>query len=114
MSKKCLYCGNNPVAHRMQWVNQSLIVLITPLNIFLAQSGFVKLLGSFFDRFFAGLWWLFMKCGLAEFESDRTKTHIERAQVLWEEAERRGIKMESARLFGREVDFYHAVINGQE
>lgn len=107
---KCLYCGNNPIPHFMHWANQSLIILMTPVNIFFVRVGIISRIGKFFDKLFFLWWWLFTKIGLAKLHGDKEKISVDRAKVLWEEADRRGIKMQAAQLFGKNIDFYSAQI----
>jgi D-alanine-D-alanine ligase-like ATP-grasp enzyme len=114
MSKQCLNCGNNPVSHKFQWINQSMIIFITPFNIFLARIGFVRFGSRLFDGVFSAMWWILEKLGAASFHSDINLLTIDRAKVLWEEAIRRGIKMENAVMFGRQVDFYRATVNSKQ
>jgi cyanophycin synthetase len=60
------------------------------------------------------IWWkTFEKFGFVKFSDDRETWTIDRAKVLWDEAERRGIKMRGAKIFNREVDFYEAKIGEQ-
>jgi D-alanine-D-alanine ligase-like ATP-grasp enzyme len=110
MQNKCEYCGNNPVPHFLQWSSESMVIVMTPLNRWMARTGLVRVTAELLDSFFSFWWWLFERFGLARFHEDRKTWSIERAQVLWEEAEARGIKMKGAILFGRHVDYYCATL----
>ena len=91
-----------------------MIIFITPFNIFLARIGFVRFGSRLFDGVFSAMWWILEKLGAASFHSDINLLTIDRAKVLWEEAIRRGIKMENAVMFGRQVDFYRATVNSKQ
>lgn len=51
---------------------------------------------------------LFVFMGVASFNDDEQKAISERGKVLWEEAKKRGITMQSYVLFGRHTDAYRA------
>ncbi len=111
MPAKCLYCGNNPVPHTLTWVNSTLVVVMTPFNYFLATSLFGRFFNWLTDLVLYGMLHSFRLVGLVRFYADRKKCTIARANVLWEDAERRGIPMEGAEFMGRPIDFYRAKIN---
>ncbi len=109
MKKQCRYCGNNPVPHFMTWVNESMVVLFTPFNYVAANPTVHAIFGSVMESLFS----LYIKIGerfkWVTYNSDMTSVADSgRATVLWEEAIRRGIPMESVRFFGKEVDYYRA------
>jgi len=108
--KACQYCGNNPVPHRVYWYNESMNILLTPLR----QRILYNPLTRFFkqqrwDRKFAGF---FLSVGeglkIIRRRNNIAECKVRRAQVLWEEAEKRGIKMEELLLLGRPFDTYVA------
>ncbi len=106
---KCEYCGNNPVPHFVYWFFESLNILLSPIRqSFLKAFSFIRLpdasriatkIGNFF--------------GIISFNLDINKCKVERAKVLWEEAQKRGIKMEELLLFGKPFDVYAAEANQQ-
>ncbi len=107
---KCPYCGNNPVPHHLYWYNESLNILLTPLR--------QKLLYNFLTRWIKRRGWdqslsrFFLNMGetlgIITRRSDAALCKVKRAQVLWEEAQKRGIKMEELLLFGKPFDVYVA------
>lgn len=107
---KCIYCGNNPVPHWMYWYNESLNILLTPLR--------QALLYNIFTRNFKkiGLDGLLARIllstaevlGIISRRKNLRECKVRRAQVLWEEAEKRGIEMQELLLFGKPIDTYVA------
>jgi hypothetical protein len=110
MKTGCPYCGNNPVPHRFYWYTESLNIFFTPLR----QKFLYNRLSSFFN---SGLWLgrignfsldLGVFFGIISFQKDAKLCKVRRAQVLWEEAEKRGIQMEELQIFGKPIDSYAA------
>ena len=109
-NRKCPYCGNNPVPHRLNWYHESLNIWLTPLR--------QRLLYNAFTLFFKKNGWdqklsrIFLSLGEAlkiiRRQKDISLCKVPRAKVLWQEAEKRGIKMEELLLFGRPFDAYIA------
>ncbi|MFA6491069.1 MAG: hypothetical protein WCT43_04270, partial [Candidatus Magasanikbacteria bacterium] len=54
--KKCEYCGNNPVPHNVQWISESMIIMMSPLNRSMARVGIFRAFSRLLDNFFM-LWW---------------------------------------------------------
>lgn len=110
----CLYCGNNPVPHRLTWFNTYTVVRMTPFNEYLATS----IIGQFFnwltDAILFSMLHTFRLFGLVKFYDKKDDCTISRARALWDDAELRGIKMEGATFFGKQIDFYRATINGKQ
>lgn len=83
---------------------------MTPLNRLILMSR----PGRWLDYCGGWLWprilRLFHFFGLVKYNREIDKITIERAKVLWAEAKRRGIAMESIFFLGREVDHYRAWI----
>ena len=111
---KCPWCGNNPVPHFLNWYFESINVAFTPIRKFLLYNKLtVRLkhlairycLGNRLVDFCAGI-------GALTFQKNRAKCGVPRAQVLWEEAEHRGINFSELLLFGRPFDTYMAEKNG--
>ncbi len=110
MKTTCPYCGNNPVPHRFYRYSENLNIFLTPLR--------QKLLYNSLSRFFKGGTWpgkvgnLFLDLGLflgiVKLRREPKLCKVRRAQVLWEEAQKRGIEMSELLLFGRPVDTYVA------
>ncbi len=106
----CGYCGNNPVPHKFYWYNESLNILLTPIRQRILYNGFTRFFkknnwGNRLSLFFLELGeWLL----IIQRQSDVTKCKVRRAQVLWEEALKRGINMQEILVFGKSVDVYVA------
>jgi hypothetical protein len=110
MKTTCVYCGKNPVPHWFYRYSESLNILLTwprqkflynPLTGFFAKREW----SSFLEKLFLDLG---MFLGVIKLRGDVSLCKIRRAQVLWEEAEKRGIKMRELIIFGRAVDTYVA------
>ncbi|HVY67981.1 MAG TPA: hypothetical protein VHA30_03765 [Patescibacteria group bacterium] len=113
---KCPYCGNNPVPHWLYWYNESLNILLTPLRqqiLYNPLTAWLKRrnLGNALSLAAARL---LQDVGMVRLESDRTQCKIDRAAVLWEEAERRGIAMRQLVLWGKPLDVYWAAKSGRQ
>jgi len=110
MKTSCPYCGNNPVPHRFYRYSENLNIFLTPLR--------QKLLYNPLSRFFKGgtrpgkIANLFLDLGLflgaVSLMRDVKLCKVRRAQVLWEEAQKRGIEMGELLIFGKPVDIYVA------
>lgn len=116
-SKKssCPYCGDAPVSHFFYFIDS---IMINTLDIYARKitkhffiPSFFKKIADFFPVF------LFESFGflkLVKFSSDINKVKTFRSRVIWEEAKRRGIKMEQVILFGKPLDYYRAYINSKK
>lgn len=110
---KCLYCGNNPTPHAFSWFNESFILVMNPLNRVLFGSRIGKWFARLSDKIFQLVLWFFHLVGALKYNQDIKKVKSSRGEVLWEEANRRGIPMESVSLFGKDIDCYRAVVVGK-
>ncbi len=108
--RPCAYCGNNPVPHLLTWYFESTSALLTPLRRFLLYSPISKLAFKFFARFNPALLItrLCFALGIVSFQDRAGQCKVRRAQVLWEEAGKRGIEMRELKVFGKSVDTYVA------
>ncbi|MCX6796901.1 MAG: hypothetical protein NTX98_00270, partial [Candidatus Doudnabacteria bacterium] len=109
-TKKCEHCGNNPVPHFVNWYFESVDVFLAPLRRFLIHNPFSRLLKKLGKVFnlplkLVNLGYFFHA---VSFQEDILKCKVRRAQVLWEEASKRGIEMKELLLFGRPFDVYMA------
>ncbi len=105
---RCLYCGNKPVPHRMNWIHESLSVVHAPFDRWVSQTGLARFVERQIERLMSGLFWLMRLVGLSGYNHDPNKAASFRATVLWEEANRRGIAMRSLTVGGNPVDWYEA------
>ena len=110
MKTACPYCGNNPVPHRFYRYSENLNIFLTPLR----QELLYNPLSRFFKvgEWLSGIENFLLELGLTlkavSLSKDIKACKIRRAQVLWEEAEKRGINMRQLFLFGKPVDAYMA------
>ena len=65
------------------------------------------------DRVYGYLTVLLSLVGLVRFSSDRSKASSGRSELIWEEAARRGIRMEQIVVAGRYIEQYRAKLQGR-
>jgi hypothetical protein len=110
MKTACIYCGNNPVPHRIYWYNESLNIFLRPFRQFILYNRLTFALADFGLGAAIIRWCVrageFFK--IISYNQEITKCKVERAKVLWEEAEKRGLTMRELLLFGRPFDCYIA------
>ncbi|MCL5667143.1 MAG: hypothetical protein M1383_05240 [Patescibacteria group bacterium] len=106
----CPHCGNNPTPHLLAWYFESSNVLLTPLRRILMYNpllGKVKQLLRHLN-----LSWQIVKIltflRVIKLQKDPVKCKVRRAQVLWEEAEKRGLDMAEILFLGKPLDIYIA------
>ncbi len=106
----CVYCGNNPVPHFTHWYFETVNILLTPIRRALFYNRFSRQLGRVLKRvgLANGLLSLLVFFRLAKFQDDPAKCRVRRAQVLWEEGNKRGIRMRQLVLLGKPLDCYWA------
>lgn len=108
----CPHCGNNPVPHFANWFNESSTVFMTPLN----RLVFGHQAGKFFFKYLGWIFWplflLMERAGVVRYAAAPSSKTSSRAEVLWEEAKRRDLRMESVLFFGHENDTYRILIKG--
>ncbi len=107
----CRFCGNNPVPHRLYWYNESLNILLTPLRqkvLYNRFTGYIKK-KAWDQKVSLAALAAAERLKIISRQNDRTKCAVRRAQVLWEEADKRGIKMSELLIFGKPFDTYAAV-----
>lgn len=113
-SLSCPHCGNNPVPHFLNWYNESLNILLTPLRQFLLYNPVSQALKKANTDWGGGLLRLAEGLGLVRRQPDKGKCKVKRVAVLWEEAEKRGIKFWELLLLGRPFDCYVAEKSGRQ
>ncbi len=114
ISKKvCVDCGKNPVPHFLYWYFESLNILLGPIRRCLLQNPIAIWFWGVGKKF--QLAFIFLKLGQAlgfvKIRGEINLCKVERAKVLWEEATRRGIKMQELLLLGKPFDTYIADSN---
>ncbi len=115
MKQVCIYCGNNPVPHPLYWYNETLNILLTPLRQRLLYNGLTKVLKhrGWDEKLAKFFLWLGEKLNIIKRQNNIAECKVRRAQVLWEEAKHRGIKMQELLLFRKPFDVYVAAKNNQ-
>jgi hypothetical protein len=106
----CVYCGKMPVPHFINWYFESADIFLAQLRRFLVYNFLALRLKKYLRK--KNFAWLlskfFLNLGVLSVQGNAAKCKVRRAQVLWEEAEKRGIKMRELLLFGKPFDFYIA------
>jgi D-alanine-D-alanine ligase-like ATP-grasp enzyme len=107
---KCSACGTSPVNHRLFRAMSVLDDVLQKTMGLLFGWVPVPREGVISNAINAGLVGFFRLLGLAHFSDDRTKAASGRSELIWEEAHRRGIKMQQIVMFGRYLEQYRARI----
>ena len=109
----CSACGTAPVNHKLFYIGS------------IAENFFEKLSGFFFgwirlpsegkisDIFMGGFVGFFRILGLAKFSEDATLVVTGRSELIWNEAVKRGIKIQQVIMFRKPLEQYRAKINGR-
>ncbi len=88
-------------------------VIMTPLNQFFFGHAGSKWFWRGASALFSPLVWLMQKTKMITYHAEPSEFTSSRAEVLWEEAKRRGLVMENMRIFGRENDTYRVTIGNK-
>ncbi len=105
---KCKYCGNNPTPHFLSWYFESMSVVSNRLM----NWGLFKFFSRNFSAAaeFLNLQQVFLNILTAlkavRYNDDVENCKVPRARLLWEEAEKREVKMKEILLFGKPIDSY--------
>lgn len=99
---KCVYCGNNPTPHFINWINESTSVVMMPLNQALFGGKIGKLFFKYLSIIFSPLVYFLEKINAITYSDQLSDKTSSRAEVLWNEAQRRGIEMQCVKIFGKE------------
>lgn len=111
-ASKCMYCGNNPVNHTMEYISESASVYTLPLSRaidFCVRPFFFNIVHTLGSGFIE----LFRVLGLLYFSDDSTKACSQRSAVIWQEATKRGIKMQQMIVSKKPAEQYRAYINNR-
>lgn len=110
----CAACGDTPVAHLPTFLTSSFEAWIADrterVSSAVENSMLVRSLTSMADTVFDHIPAAAHMLGLARVSRDQERACSYRSQVIWEEAQRRGIQMEQYILFGKPIEFYRARI----
>src|SRR3989344_618773 len=108
----CVHCGNNPTNHLFAYLTQTLLIPLVPIS-----HGLAYIHHRYLDNL---LRWIltpylgaFRKTRLWDMNRNPEKAHTERSKVIWQEAEKRKIKMEQFTIFGKPIEQYRAKLRGR-
>ena len=107
----CVECGNSPVNHLETYLTQSLAVWSSGERSGAWRKRFDAWSDALTARLDQIVYKSFAALPLARFVHDPARAKTYRSQVVWEEAQRRGIAMEQMMLAGKHTDIYRARIN---
>jgi len=105
----CSYCGDAQVSHAFFYFDSFMSAMLEPhiLSVSRRAPGFLKKFADWLPIFTFKTFSLF---GLARFSGDISKSKTFRSKVAWEEAERRGIRVEQLILLGLPMEYYRAFL----
>lgn len=109
----CSYCGDAPVAHALFYFDSLVSAVVDPHVSSVARRA-PKFIKNFADWLINFSFKFFTWVRLARFSEDISRANTFRSRVIWEEALRRGIRMEQLILFGKPIDYYRAWVRGAE
>lgn len=113
----CADCGNSPVNHLEAYVTQTVAVWASgtspdgrerPIRRFVERVG-----GRIFDSIVPHVLAFMVRLPGVTLAHDPEHAASYRSQVIWEEAARRGIRMEQLVFFGLRSDIYRAFLRGR-
>lgn len=113
MSKKekCLYCGNNPINHTRAFVMQTISIPIAPL-VRIVSIFDIPLFRNFAKIVLTPYIWFFRTLRFIRLNTNPELAFTERSKVIWDEAIKRGIKMEQFVIIDKPVEQYRAKVKG--
>ena len=108
----CSYCGNAPINHTLSFLESLIFVTLDnhTVNFIKYIPRFIKSFVDFIPGFLFETLALFK---LVKFSSDIEKAYTFRSRIIWEEAQRRGIKMKQVMFLGKPLDFYQTNLRGK-
>jgi len=109
----CSYCGDAPLHHHFSYLH-SLLFITFDNHIIKVANRAPNFLKVFVDSLLIFIFQIFRFFRIARFSSDIDKAKSFRSRVIWEEAKKRGIKMEQIIILSKPLDFYRATINGKK
>ena len=106
----CSYCGDADVNHTLYYLEAMISITLDKHAKKIVKNAplFIKNLADWIPVFLFKIL-VFLK--LASFSSDIYKANTFRSRIIWEEAQRRGIKMEQLIILGKPLDYYRAKLN---
>ena len=112
--KKCSACGTSPVNHKLLFVSNFLDETIDRIDFGSKKNKSSKGEDKFFLLVEKAIARVLYIIGILRFNRDLEKANTGRSKLIWEEAERRSIKMEQFVIFGKPIELYRAKINNKQ
>lgn len=113
----CALCGNSPVPHHSTFIFQSLSILFSRADYVLRDvrvyKRFIQLCESFGEMLGRALLVIGVMLNLVRYGTDPTRARSYRSRVVWEEAVKRGIRMEQIVVGSFHTDIYRVHIDGR-
>lgn len=107
--QKCSACGTSEVNHKLLFISGFLEETIGRIGkVFSVNEN-----GRFFIFFEKVLFKILVILGILRFSDDKEKALTGRSRLVWDEAQRRGIKMQQFVILGMPIEHYRALINGK-
>lgn len=110
--ERCYACGNNPIPHFPAKINSHLAALGAPFIIFI-KGPWGRLLERIADKLITGIIIIAKLARVTKLNADMNNKVGDRAKVIWEEAQRRGIPMRQFVVGKFHTDGYEADVNGK-
>lgn len=109
---ECPYCANAPTNHTVSYISSVMSMNFDPHITWVANLA-PKFLKIFVDFVPNALMPVLNFVHMIKFSDDIEKTVTFRSRVVWEEAKRKGIKMEQVIFLGKPIESHRALINGR-
>jgi hypothetical protein len=111
----CVACGNSPTNHRITYFLNTTTIGVAPIMYPFLRTRLAQLIsyvGSYAQHYLAFMYYGYSKVlGIIRYNAtDKSKCVTYRSQVIWDEAERRGIRMEQVKIYGKHVETYRAFL----
>ena len=110
---RCSACGTSQVNHKMMFFLRLADELFERVNYIYSPIFFIDKNFTFSNAFEKFLFNLLHLVGIVRYDDDIEQTMNGRSKVVWQEARRRGIKMQQLFFFGKKIDHFRAKINGK-
>lgn len=110
---RCPYCGPKTISHFSAWLENSFSILLGPLDNLILGGSIHGLIGKISRPLAFPFIKFLTTIGIANLNPNFEKIENPRVKVLYKEARRRNIKMQSIDVFGKNIDYYLAEIKNQ-
>ncbi len=108
----CIYCGDSYVNHPLYYFI-SLISMTFDAHVIKTTRHAPKFIRSLVDLLFTVFFEIAVLLRVARLSDDIELAKTFRSRVVWEEAKRRGIKMQQVIMFGSPMDLYRTIMHGK-